>query len=359
MSRNAHHGNSIDWSQLWYPGPRRAFTADEMARAGSDRPSPTLLAVVAVNAAMLAFIGLQLGPQQQTARLAGLLVAIAALGLWAGRWLWQRPWRRPLLQVMLVAGLLAALAALGLRWRLPERDERMAVALVLSLGVMLVLLSLWFLVVWRAQQIEARLREQAERARAVEMAQRLAAAQLEPHFLFNTLASLQHWVHTGDARAAPMLDALVGYLRATLPMFHRALQPLADELEAVRRYLEVMAARFGPRLQWALDVPAALQAQPLPPGLLLTLVENAVVHGIEPRIAGGLVRLQARRDGDLLVVDVQDDGPGPAPGAHDGVGLANCRERLALACGPRATLALTAAPGGGALARVQLPWTSA
>jgi sensor histidine kinase YesM len=82
------------------------------------------------------------------------------------------------------------------------------------------------------------------------------------------------------------------------------------------------------------------------------------VHGIEPRIGGGRVLLQARRDGALLVVEVLDDGPGPAPGAQDGVGLANCRERLALACGPHATLALTAAPGGGALARVQLPWTA-
>jgi LytS/YehU family sensor histidine kinase len=311
--------------------------------------------MVAVNAAMLAFIGLQLGPQQQTARLTGLLVAIAVLGVWAGRWLWQRPWRGPLLQVMLVAGVLSALAALGLRGRLPDRDERMAVSLVLSLGVLLVLLALWFLVVWRAQQIEARLREQAERAHAVEMAQRLAVAQLEPHFLFNTLASLQHWVHTGDARAGPMLDALVGYLRATLPMFHRALQPLADELEAVRRYLEVMAARFGPRLQWALDVPAALQQQPLPPGLLLTLVENAVEHGVQPSLSGAEVHVQATAAGGRVRLTVRDTGPGLDPAATDGVGLANSRSRLAQAFGDRATLRLDNAPDGGCMATLDMP----
>jgi len=347
----------IDWSQLWYPGPRRAFTPDEMARAGGDQPSPTLVATAVANVALLAFLALQLAPASQTARLTGVLAAMAVLGAAAARWLWRRPWRRPLMWVSLATMLLSALFALALRGRVPDREERYAVALVVSIGGALLVLGLWFLVVWRAQQIEHRLREQAERERAVEMARRLAAAQLEPHFLFNTLASLQHWVHTGDARAAPMLDALVGYLRATLPMFNRPLQPLADELEAVRRYLEVMAARFGARLQWAVDVPAALHAVPLPPGLLLTLVENAVVHGIEPRIGGGRLQLQARRVGGHVMIEVLDDGPGPVPGAQDGVGLANCRERLALACGKHATLTLTTAAAGGALASVQLPWT--
>jgi hypothetical protein len=346
----------IDWSQLWYPGPRRAFTADEMARAASDAPSPTQVVTTTVNFALLALMALQWVPASQMARVTGLLVALGALGTAAARWLWRRPWRRSLLQVSIAGGLLLALAASVLLVRIPDREERRAVALVLSGGAATVLMSLWFMVMWRWHQIDARLREQAERDRAVEMARRLAAAQLEPHFLFNTLASLQHWVHTRDARAAPMLDALVGYLRATLPMFKQPVHPLGDELEAVRRYLQVMAARFGERLRWAIDVPAALHAVPLPPGLLLTLAENAVVHGIEPRIGGGRLQLNGRfDDAGQVVIDVQDDGPGPAPDAQDGTGLANCRARLAMTCGADARLTLTREASGGTIARVQLP----
>lgn len=347
----------IDWSQLWYPGPRRAFTADEMARAGNDAPSPTQVATTTVNFALLALMAMQLVPASQIARVTGLLVAVGALGAAAARWLWQRPGRLSLLQVSVASALLLALTASVVLVRIPDREERRAVALVLSGGTATVMMSLWFMVMWRWHQIDARLRELAERDRAVEMARRLAAAQLEPHFLFNTLASLQHWVHTRDARAAPMLDALVGYLRATLPMFKQPVHPLGDELEAVRRYLQVMAARFGERLRWAIDVPAALHALPLPPGLLLTLVENAVVHGIEPRIEGGQLWLHARSHAAGQVeIDVQDDGPGPAPDAQDGTGLANCRARLAMTCGADARFTLTRGSAGGAIARVQLPW---
>ncbi len=344
----------IDWSQLWYPGPRRPFGADEMARAGMDAPSPTQVTITFINFSLLAFMALQLVPRSQMARATGLLVATGALGAVAARWLWQRPWRLSVLRVSLVATLLLTLASGPVLGPIADREERRVVALVMSGGSMTVLMSLWFMVTWRWHQIDARLREMAERDRAVEMARRLAAAQIEPHFLFNTLASLQHWVHTRDARAAPMLDALVGYLRATLPMFKLPVHALADELEAVRRYLEVMAARFGERLHWAIDVPPALHAVPLPPGLLLTLVENAVVHGVEPRIEGGRidVRGQVQATGQVLL-EVQDDGPGPPPDAAEGTGLANCRARLALTCGADASLTLTRGTTGGAIARVQ------
>lgn len=97
---------------------------------------------------------------------------------------------------------------------------------------------------------------------------------------------------------------------------------------------------------------------PLPPGLLLTLAENAVMHGIEPRIEGGRLQLNGRfDDAGQVVIDVQDDGPGPAPDAQDGTGLANCRARLALTCGADARLTLTRGAAGGAIARVQLPWS--
>ena len=346
---------AIDWSQLWFPGPKRAFTADELARAGGDGPSTTLLAVAVINVALVFFMALQATPQELTARVTGLLAMLVLLGATAARWLWWQPWRRPLLWVSMgLAGLLVA-TSLALRGSVPDGDERQALSWVLTLGGFTLLLLLWFLVVWRAQQIEARLAEQAERDKAIEMARRLAAAQVEPHFLFNTLAGLQHWVQTQDPRAGPLLEALTGYLRATLPMFSRALQPAADELLAVRLYLQVMQARLGERLAWQEDIAPQLLAQTLPPGLLLTLVENAIEHGISPQLAGGRLLLRGYVQGIDAVFEVLDNGPGPAPGTREGIGLANSRERLALSCGPPARLDISGHPDGGCLARLQLP----
>jgi signal transduction histidine kinase len=352
------NSNSIDWSQLWYPGRKSPFSADEMARAGNDPPSPTLVAVAGVNFATVSFVVLQLAPSAQTARLTAALVAIAVMGSAAARWLWWRPWRQPLMIVSVALAAALVLLAFGMRTRIPDREDRFAVALVMAVGCALLVAMMWFLTVWRAQQIEGRLRETAERERAIEMARRLAAAQVEPHFLFNTLASLQHWVHTQDPRAAPLLDALTGYLRATLPMFSRAVQPAADEVQAVRLYLQVMQARLGARLQWQIDLAPELHAQPLPPGMLLTLVENAIEHGVDPQLSGGRLWLRGLVQGSDAVFEVQDNGPGPALGSRDGIGLANSRERLALTCGPQARLEISAHPDGGCLARLQLPRSS-
>ena len=106
-------------------------------------------------------------------------------------------------------------------------------------------------------------------------------------------------------------------------------------------------------------MPTELQAQTLPPGLLLTRVENAVVHGVEPLLGGGAVTVQARRVGERLELAVLDNGPGPGTTPQDGQGLANCRERLALACGPTATLWVRPGPEGGCVATVSLPWHTA
>jgi len=349
----------IDWCQLWYPGPKRAFTADEMARAGSDAPSPTMLVMAIINFATVAFVALQLAPAGQTARTAAALGALAVLAATAARWLWWRPWRRPLMQMQLGVTAAMVLLALGIRWRLPEREDRFAVGLTLAVGCAVIVVLMWFLVLWRAQQIEARLREQAERERAIEMARRLAAAQLEPHFLFNTLASVQHWVQCKDDRAAPLLAALTGYLRATLPMFNRPLLAVGDELQAIERYLQVMQARMGARLAWRIDVDAALHTLQLPPGVLLTLTENAVVHGLEPQLGGGELLLRGRLQGDAAHFEVIDNGPGPAPGMQEGVGLSNIRQRLLLACGAAAQLRLGAAPGGGFKAELSMTTSAA
>jgi LytS/YehU family sensor histidine kinase len=346
----------IDWSQLWYPGRKQPFSADQMARAGGGGPSRTLLALAVLNFSVPACVLLQMSPAPIVPWLLGALGWLFVLGGLAARWLWWRPWRRPLWLASQGVVVAMLLMALGTRWALPVNEERRAVGIVIVLGAALIVTVLWFLVVWRSHEIEARLREQAEQATSVEMARRLAAAQLEPHFLFNTLASVQHWVQTRDERAGPLLAALTGYLRATLPLFDRPRLPAGDELVAVQRYLEVLQARLGPRLSWLIDVPPPLQRALLPPGLLLSLVENAVVHGIEPSLRGGRIALAARRDGDAVVFEVLDDGLGPSPDLQEGWGLTNLRQSLRLAFGDAGRLSLAAGPAGGCRAQIHVPF---
>jgi signal transduction histidine kinase len=342
----------FDWSQLLYPGPRRRFTPEEMARAG-NRPWPVMVDVFTYLQLGTLLVALALA--QRPTPLGWATMGGSVLLAWAvlavARALWRAPTRFRLNAASYaVAVLTLALAVLLGHWGL--RDEVLASMPVVLAILSGVLAGWWILTLARADQIEARLRELDEQAAALRLSTRLAAAQIQPHFLFNTLASLQHWVDTGDARAAPLLRDFTAYLRATLPMFERELQPLADELEMVRRYLAIMQARLGARLAFAVDAPAGLDAE-LPPGLLLTLTENAITHGIEPQLRGGRIEVQARRVTSGVVLSVRDDGPGLAPGWAEGVGLQNTRRRLLDAC-PGATLTLSDA-NPGCLALLILP----
>jgi LytS/YehU family sensor histidine kinase len=247
------------------------------------------------------------------------------------------------------------LLAAGLRWRVDDPElRRWAFGLCWGTAV-LVTVVLWFLAVYRSDQIAARLRELDERDRAVAMARQLATAQIRPHFLFNSLASLQHWVQTRDERAASLLEALTGFLRATLPLFERSQLKIADELEAARHYLQVMQLRLGERLRWTVRIDPRAAGIEVPPGLLLTLVENAVEHGVQASLRGATVGVAVELQGSRLRIDVIDDGPGPGRSAADGVGLSNTRARLAQAFGPAATLVLQPRAEGGCLARIEIP----
>jgi LytS/YehU family sensor histidine kinase len=346
----------IDWSQLWYPGRQHPFTPEEMARAGGDGPGATLWLLAAFNFSVPSAVLLHLSAPAIVPWLAGVLTLLLLMGGAAARWLWWRPWRKPLWLASQGVVLVMLMLALGTRWALPATEERRAVGVVVVVGAALLVMALWLLVAWRSQDIEAHLREQAERSRAVEMARRLAAAQIEPHFLFNTLASVQHWVQTRDERAGPLLASLTGYLRATLPLFDRPRLAAGDELVAVARYLEVMQARLGARLVWLIDLPAELHGTRLPPGLLLTLVENAVVHGIEPGLTGGRVVVSGRRMGPDVVFEVQDNGPGLPSDPAEGQGLTNLRHSLRLAYGDAGRLIVATAPGGGCRAEISVPF---
>ena len=349
----------IDWSQLWYPGPKRLFTADELARAGSDALPRTAALVALVNAACMAFAMMQLAPAAATAQLSGLIIAAIILACVGVKALWRAPTRRGLMLWSFgAAGAFFALTA-ALRWRRGGPPDEIGMALVAcATGLMLmVMLAWWFVCAYRAEQIAARLREQDERAQAVAAARQLATAQVQPHFLFNSLASLQHWVHTQDDRAPALLDALLGFLRTTLPLFERPQLRVGEEAQAVRQYLAVMQLRLGERLRWRVEVDAAAGDALLPPGLLLTLVENAIEHGVQRSLSGAELTLTARGLGERLRVEVRDSGPGIAAGATDGVGLANARARLTQSFGAAALLTLTPAPEGGTMACIECPLT--
>jgi signal transduction histidine kinase len=355
-----HKSERIDWSQLWYPGPAQVFSPSEMAAAGTDRPSRTFVVILLINVAVLAQGVLQLAPPALTARLTGLLVALAVLGWQGGMALWWRPTRKRLAWLTGALMLAFVVLALGFKWRVPDAEQRHLLVSVVGLGMLALLLGFWFVAVFRAQQIAGRLREIAERAHAQGLQAQLTQAQIQPHFLFNSLASLQHWVETHDERAAPLLRSLTGYLRATLPLFNREQLRLGEELAAVRHYLAVMRTRLGPRLQIDIDVPAPLQERLLPPALLLTLVENAIEHGVVAKLGEARVSVRAQEHGGVLLIEVTDDGPGlsepgPGPQAGRGVGLSNSRLRLAQAYGGRASLSLENASAGGCIARLRLP----
>jgi signal transduction histidine kinase len=200
-------------------------------------------------------------------------------------------------------------------------------------------------------QLEAE-RDAAARA-AAEAALRLLQAQVHPHFVFNTLATLQHWVDRRDQRAGPLLRELTGFLRGSTEMLGRASVPLADEARAVRHYHAILTTRLDGRVQGEVDIAPGLEAEPLPPGLLLTLVENAVEHGLEPKIGDGRLRLEARREpGGGWWLRVDDDGLGLAADAEDDVGLANLRLRLKHHFGDRARFTLQRRAEGGTRAEI-------
>jgi signal transduction histidine kinase len=202
---------------------------------------------------------------------------------------------------------------------------------------------------------------QAAQRQAAEAQLKLLQSQLEPHMLFNTLANLRALIGTDPDRAQDMLDRMIAYLRATLGSSRVNMHPLQAEFDRLRDYLELMAVRMGPRLQYTLDLPAELAALPVPPLLLQPLVENAIKHGLEPKVQGGSITVRARLDGGLMTLDVLDTGVGlgSAPLSANGFGLAQVRERLLTTYGPQGAIEIIATPAGGTWARATFPINSA
>ena len=184
-------------------------------------------------------------------------------------------------------------------------------------------------------------------------------AQIEPHFLFNTLANVRRLYQTDIATGSRMMDNLMRYLEVALPRMRQSQSSVDRELGLVEAYLGVQAVRMGRRLSFELDVPPALRTLSLPPMMLLTLVENAIKHGLNPLPEGGRIVVSAQRDGEWLKLEVRDDGRGFRESSGAGTGLANIRARLALLHAEEATLSLTENAERGVTSTLVLPATHA
>ncbi|MDR7268733.1 hypothetical protein J2X20_001362 [Pelomonas saccharophila] len=238
-------------------------------------------------------------------------------------------------------------------WNMPQGRAALSVGFVLLVSV---LGTFFFFVLFRLNALRL---EQAQALRqAAEARLTLLQSQLEPHMLFNTLAHLRVLIKLRPDEAQRMLDRLIDYLRATLQASRATEHPLADEFERLSDYLALMQLRMGERLRVKLELPADLAGIAIPPLLLQPLVENAIKHGLEPHVDGGELRVTAARDGKQLVLEVADSGAGlvqatDLPGT--GFGLSQVRERLAQRYGNAASFELRPQPGGGSVARIEIP----
>jgi sensor histidine kinase YesM len=188
----------------------------------------------------------------------------------------------------------------------------------------------------------------------------LLQAQIEPHFLFNVLGNVRRLYRTRPQAGADAIASLMRYLRTALPQLRSGSGNLGDELELVRSYLDLFQVRMGARLTYSIDADPALHAAAFPPMLLVTLVENAIRHGLEP-VGGGHVLVQAKHRPNLLEVAVLDDGAGfgAAASSGTGVGLANVRRQLAARFQGRARLTLEAREPRGARVTITIPLPAA
>lgn len=210
----------------------------------------------------------------------------------------------------------------------------------------------------KSSYLETKMTEARQHANEARL--KLLETQLEPHMLFNTLANLRALIGTDPQRAQQMLDHMIAYLRATLSASRATMHTLQAEFDRLRDYLELMAVRMGPRLSYTLDLPADLAQHPVPTLLLQPLVENAIKHGLEPKVEGGSITVRARHEAGWITLEVLDTGVGPAHGSAtgDGFGLAQVRERLATTYGNQEAIELVASHAGGTRASITFPFNT-
>jgi signal transduction histidine kinase len=217
----------------------------------------------------------------------------------------------------------------------------------------------------KAAQATENAESEALKRQVVEARMAAMQAQVEPHFLFNTLASIDHLIETDPPRASQMQKNLIALLRASMPTMREAnangaVRDLGRELAVIRPYLEILKVRMEERLQTEIDVPEGLLSAEFPPMMIQGLVENAIKHGLEPKAEGGKLTVKAEIVHGKLCVTVADTGLGfgRAATSGTGVGLANIRERLQLLHGSRASVTVTENQPSGTVVTITVPYRS-
>lgn len=337
-------------------------------RRGFDARLQTVLLIAGINTAIAALISIE-----DSRPFWHPLISAHAFGFAIAYTLnCMRPWERAHSLLRLVAAVLMG-TVLGMflvillkqyEWAVVMKDYHRFLSTMLWACIYGLLVSFFFQSRLRDTLALAALhRTESERQRlgrsAAEAQLKLMQAQVEPHFLFNTLSNVQFLVETDPPRAAAMLDHLIQYLRAAIPQLRMESTTLAQEAKLSEAYLAIIQMRMGSRLGFRIDIPPALGGEVFPPMVLLSLVENAVKHGIEPAAGGGQIGVAAAKRNGMLEVKVSDTGRGLAEEPGQGVGLANIRERLHALYGEAARLTLEENPGGGAIATVLIPLAGA
>jgi sensor histidine kinase YesM len=285
----------------------------------------------------------------------------ARLPAWIARWVLQVvgvafavPW---------IVALAYTLTTIGLQpsW-IHDKDRMIGYSTMTFLGL---LIAPWMAIAALLRQIKDEARNQAlafdlERSElertALNARLRLLQAQVEPHFLFNTLANVRELVESGSPQASAVLGSLIAYLRAAVPRLHEPATTMGQEIDLVRAYLEVMHMRIPDRLQFSIHTDEAALTLICPPMTLLTLVENAVRHGIDPSEEGGRIDIDVHRRDDRCLVRVTDTGVGlRQTGNGLGTGLSTLRERLQLTFGGDAHLRVSEREPKGICAEVDFP----
>ena len=292
--------------------------------------------VAGVMLAVLAMAG-RIPLRHAAARLAGLAVALLAgayLGEWLLLWLQWGDWPTAGIQALLPRALrwvpIAAIGAIILAGR--ERARQLSS---------------------RLHEIEISRLQLDQEQRALQL--QLLRSQIEPHFLFNTLATIRHLQRNDPARGHETLTEFIHYLKASLPAMRASETMLGHELDLVRAYLAVLQVRMGERLRFDIDLPQDLREERVPPFSVATLVENAIKHGLSGMPDGGSISIRAWRDGRRLSVTVSDTGKGLAATSGTGTGLANLRARLRGLYGEDGTLSLAPNNPHGLVVTFEVP----
>jgi sensor histidine kinase YesM len=294
-------------------------------------------------------------------------MAMSLMGVWFNYGKIVRAKGKALVTIVglgLVGGLFGGLTAMfetGGNWSvLLDRLPRIVVTVTIVVTALVAIPTIVIAVLrHRHYQILAeQLKRDAEQERlARELSEtqlRLLRAQIEPHFLFNTLGAVQQLAEQGAPRAAELTSHLIDFLRGSMSDMRCEQVALATEFGLVESYLRVMQIRMGERLRYTVDVPAALASTQVPSMLVLTLAENAIKHGIEPAMHGGEIVVTAHDDEGTIRIRVRDSGVGMSDTPGAGTGLENVRHRLRLAYGEGACLLLSEAEPG-LLAEIAIP----